>query len=99
MEEISNYNRDAIIEASSYNKVLCAENLGHYLIHPDAFIVYEWDLAPIYFKKICTFAGGDEDWLVVSKNLPDPIPFWMEKLGTDISIYNLNGITIIVGAH
>lgn len=93
------YSREQLIEYNSYTKVLGVENLVHYLLFSSSeYIVFSWKKAPRYIKSLCCEHGGDEEWVVVTRNISEDIPYWIEKMG-DLHRYDLNGVVIFVAAH
>jgi len=99
MYDTTTYIREDLVKEHSYFKVITAENVCHYILADDSFIVYEWSKAPNYIKEICQAAGGDEDWVVLVRQEPEYMPNWVEKMGNSIDIYKLNGVVIYVASH
>lgn len=73
--------------------------LGHNGESP--FVVWPFHGAPDDLRTLCSYNGGDEDWLVVTEKEPDYLPVWIESLDTchEPDVYILNNLVIYVGSH
>lgn len=68
------------------------------------FNVWRFHEAPGGLRQLCSFNGGDEDWLVLTtaEELSDWMPSWIERMDSclDPDIYELGlGFVAIVGSH
>jgi hypothetical protein len=84
--------RPKLIEQFSYDVILTTENLGHYLLDSDGFVVYDADKIPSCFSKI--LENGIQNIAITRQS---DIPKWITALGSLIIKYELNGIIIYAG--
>lgn len=71
------------------------------LIGADAYLVLRFENVPEVFRKVCCFNGGDEDWMVLSKEKTEWTPNWLEHTDScyEPDVYSLDGLVIYVGTH
>lgn len=107
---MSVHTRDQIIEIHKLHATRAAERaLARSLksqarMYPPEYVVWAWDGAPPEVRQVCDFNGGDEDWLVVRRGTPDPLPLpprWIECMDSchDPDVYLFLDLTVFVGKH
>jgi len=64
------------------------------------YVMFSWDETPRLIKELCNFNGGDEDFVLLTKN--DDMPSWLERITDgqlEPDVYMLDDVTILVGSH
>jgi len=103
------YTRAELVEAHGEALVIGAEATHAVMsrsIVPTQYHVYSFYDAPKSIRDVCSFNGGDEDWLVVS-SLDDKtddghdLPYWIYAMDScrDPDVYEFNEFTVYVGSH
>jgi len=61
-------------------------------------IVWTFYEAPAALQSLCSFNGGDEDWLVLRRAPFESLPRWID-MEPDYDVYLLDEVTIYVTSH
>lgn len=93
--------REEAVQQNGEDVVLLGEKHAKYfLTFENQYTVFDWEDCPLAIRQMCTFNGGDEDWVTIREKEPEVMPFWLEKTGCfEVDIYRLNGVVIYVGSH
>lgn len=98
------YERATLLEADHIDEVLLSMVelwVIDVLPTPTSYLILPFHEAPSFVRNICSFNGGDEDWLVLCRKEPQWLPSWLERIdsGMDADVYRLNKAIVYVGSH
>ena len=103
------YTRQDIVNELGEDIVRSAEVILSSMIR-DRLAYYVWNFydAPKPLRDVCSFAGGDEDWIVLTQNVEEVskndeccLPEWIEAMSSCRvpDVYRFDGFVVYVGSH
>jgi len=65
----------------------------------NGWVIFEWQDAPVVIKYLCYFAGGDEDWVIVTSHEIDSYFFERMCVHGEPDLYLFDDFVIYVSSH